>query len=203
MYVTAFGAQHLAKVRMQADDYENMWHLVIPPIMTLLDDYEVKNKLRGVRIVREFLRHVPGDLLKRTGLDKLISSVGVIFESGGCSLTRLQSLRNCLSHLDSPHSFALVRDAISTSVSLIHLSSTTGRPGVQSSERFDALSDLLGEGIISGIWMYADEKPMIIQATFESLPDVISALQIGTVRFLQVGEIARLSDIAMTSSCRP
>jgi len=56
--------------------------------MTLLDDYEVKNKLRGVRIVREMLRHVPGDLLKRTGLDKLINSVGVIFEPGGCSLTR-------------------------------------------------------------------------------------------------------------------
>lgn len=56
----------------------------------------------------------------------------------------------------------------------------------QSSERFDQLCSLLGEGIIASIWLYADDKPLIINATFEVLPHLIGALGVGTVRFLQV-----------------
>jgi hypothetical protein len=54
-----------------------MWHLVIPPVMTLLDDYETKYKLQGVIIVEEMLRRVPKDLLKRTGVDGLLRQVGL------------------------------------------------------------------------------------------------------------------------------
>jgi uncharacterized protein YfaT (DUF1175 family) len=43
--------------------------------MTLLDDYEAKYKLWGVRIVLEMLKHVPNDLLRRTGVDGLLRSV--------------------------------------------------------------------------------------------------------------------------------
>lgn len=46
--------------------------------MTLLDDYEARYKLRGVEIVSEMLRHVPKELLKRTGVDGLIRTVRVI-----------------------------------------------------------------------------------------------------------------------------
>ena len=45
--------------------------------MTLLDDYEAKYKLWGVRIVLEMLRHVPKDLLRRTGVDGLLRSVSI------------------------------------------------------------------------------------------------------------------------------
>jgi hypothetical protein len=45
--------------------------------MTMLDDYEPKYKLSGVKIVQEMLNTVPGSLLKRTGVEGLIRSVRV------------------------------------------------------------------------------------------------------------------------------
>jgi len=52
-----------------------MWHLIIPPVMTLLDDFEAKHKLQGVFVVQEMLQRVPSDLLKRTGVDGLLRQV--------------------------------------------------------------------------------------------------------------------------------
>ena len=43
--------------------------------MTFLDDYEARYKLQGVTIVRELLRRVSTDLLKRTGIDGLLRTV--------------------------------------------------------------------------------------------------------------------------------
>lgn len=59
----------------QREAYDDSWHLVIPPVMTLLDDYEARYKLRGVAIVSVMLQNVPKGLLKRTGVDGLIRSV--------------------------------------------------------------------------------------------------------------------------------
>lgn len=43
--------------------------------MTLLDDYEVRYKIRGAEIVSELLKAVPSELLKRTGVDSLLYTV--------------------------------------------------------------------------------------------------------------------------------
>ncbi len=43
--------------------------------MTLLDDYQGLYKLRGVQIVAVMLGNVPGQLLKRTGVDSLLIQV--------------------------------------------------------------------------------------------------------------------------------
>ncbi|KAM6495377.1 hypothetical protein JOM56_008083 [Amanita muscaria] len=50
-----------------------IWHLLIPPITTMLDDYEAKYKLVGIGIVREMLKTVPGFLLKWTGVSYVLS----------------------------------------------------------------------------------------------------------------------------------
>ncbi len=44
----------------------------------------------------------------------------------------------------------------------------------------------MGQGIISGIWLYAEDKPVVVHATFEALPPLLTALDIGSVRFLKV-----------------
>lgn len=59
----------------QSEAFEHMWHLVIPPVMTLLDDFEVRYKLQGVIIVQEMLLRLPKELIKRTGVDGLIQQV--------------------------------------------------------------------------------------------------------------------------------
>ncbi|KAJ3515523.1 hypothetical protein NLJ89_g1696 [Agrocybe chaxingu] len=154
---------------LESEAYENIWHLIIPPVMALLDDYEARYKLQGVEIVQELLRHVPKGLLRRTGVDGLLR----------------QSLKNSLSNLQSPESPQLLRSAISASVNLTLLTTTVPPAGKPSSDRFDQLSSLLGEGIITGIWLYAEDKPVVVTATFDALPPLLEALGIGSARFLQ------------------
>lgn len=55
-----------------------------------------------------------------------------------------------------------------------------------SSERFDALSTLLGDNIIGAVWYYASDNVDVVLASIEVLPPVVTALGIGTVRFLKV-----------------
>ena len=55
--------------------YERLWHLIIPPIMTLLDDYEVSYKLLGVQAVAKMLENVPAEILRRSGVDELLFTV--------------------------------------------------------------------------------------------------------------------------------
>ncbi|KAI9448511.1 hypothetical protein H4582DRAFT_94227 [Lactarius indigo] len=58
-----------------ADAYERLWYLVVPPMMTLLDDFEARYKLLGIQVVNAMLEHVPVSLLKRTGISELILAV--------------------------------------------------------------------------------------------------------------------------------
>jgi len=60
----------------QGGTYEKLWYLIIPPVMTLLDDYQAPYKLQGIGIVSDLLQRVPADLLRRTGVDELLFSVG-------------------------------------------------------------------------------------------------------------------------------
>lgn len=64
-----------APLGIKIEDYEHVWHLVIPPTMIFLDDYESFYKLKGLIVVSELLKHVPPETLKRTGVDGLLISV--------------------------------------------------------------------------------------------------------------------------------
>lgn len=149
---------------IRSEDYEDLWHLVIPSVMSLLDDYEVRYKIKGVRIVSEMLQKVPKALLKRTGIDGLL----------------LSSLNNCLGHLKDPESPELVRAAISATLSLILLTTEHG-----TAQRFDQLCALLGDGIIGTAWLYASDSCEVILATIEALPPLLKALGIGIARYLK------------------
>lgn len=76
----------------------------------------------------------------------------------------------------------MLRAAILTALSLI---TVTTAPG--SAQRFDQVCSLLGEGIISGVWMYASEQPDVILASLDTLLPLVETLGIGTIRYLKVG----------------
>ena len=97
-----------------------------------------------------------------------------------------QSLRTSLSHLQSRETPNLLKAAINASTDLTLLTTSIYTGSKPSSERFDKLCDLLGEGIIAGIWLYAEDKPGVVQATFDALPKLLQALGIGTSRYLNV-----------------
>ncbi|KAF5357658.1 hypothetical protein D9758_007440 [Tetrapyrgos nigripes] len=149
---------------IKREDYDRLWYLVIPPVMTLLDDYQTYHKLQGVQIVLELLQRVPKEVLKRTGLDGLL----------------LTSLNTCLGQLDTMETPALIRGAILASLSLILLTTDPG-----TSRQFDQLCNLLGEGIIGTIWLYSSGKPDSILESLEALPPLIDALGLGCCRYLK------------------
>ncbi|KAJ6584806.1 hypothetical protein B0H19DRAFT_1106681 [Mycena capillaripes] len=145
--------------------YEELWHLVVPPLMTLLDDYEARYKLMGVRIASAMLERVPSSVLKRTGVDSLL----------------IASLNRSLAQLQSPETPLLLPAAISTSLTLILQMTSVG-----SAERFDQLCGLLGDGIIGGIWPYTSDRLPALLASIDALPPIFEILGVGCARYLKV-----------------
>ncbi|KAK7471096.1 hypothetical protein VKT23_002511 [Stygiomarasmius scandens] len=149
---------------IKSEDYDRLWYLLIPPIMTLLDDYQAYYKLQGVQIVLELLKRVPKEVLKRTGLDGLLRG----------------SLNACLGQLETPETPALIRGAISATLSLIQLTTVPS-----STQQFDQLCALLGEGLIGTVWVYSSEKLDVILASLEVLPVLVDSLGLGCIRYLK------------------
>ncbi|KAJ3551934.1 hypothetical protein NM688_g4421 [Phlebia brevispora] len=149
---------------IEGTNYERLWHLVIPPAMTLLDDYEARYKIPGVRVISEMLDRVPPELLRRTGIDGLI----------------LASLQGCFTSLRKPETPTLLRLTIPTCVKLVE---ATTAP--KSAQRFEQLCAVLGDGIIGSVWFYSTSEPESLAATLDMLPTVVRALGLGVARYLK------------------
>ncbi|KAF8211565.1 hypothetical protein K438DRAFT_1807537 [Mycena galopus ATCC 62051] len=148
-----------------SEAYEECWYLVIPPLMALLDDYEARYKLMGVRITSIMLERVPSSVLKRTGVDSLL----------------MASLTRSLAQLQAPETPRLLPAAVSTSLTLIQLMTSPG-----SADRFDQLCALLGDGIIGSIWPYASERLPALLASIDALPPILELLGVGCARYMKV-----------------
>ncbi|KAF8495225.1 hypothetical protein F5888DRAFT_1713222 [Russula emetica] len=150
--------------RIDTDEYERLWYLVVPPVMTLLDDFEARYKLLGIQVVNAVLEHAPFPLLVRTGISELI----------------LASLNRALTFLHSPHTPDILRAAIPAVTNLIE---RTTQPG--SEQRFNQLCALLGDGVIGSVWMYSSEDADAVEASVDVLPVLVRALGIGATRYLK------------------
>ncbi|KAH8113299.1 hypothetical protein DFH11DRAFT_1601249 [Phellopilus nigrolimitatus] len=150
--------------QIPAESYEQVWHLLIPPVMTFLDDYQAPYKLRGVTLVSELLKSVPASLLKRTGIGHLL----------------MTSLNRVIMNLHDPTSPRLIRLTVPVTLRLIDLTTVP-----DSTERFDQLCQLLGENIIGGAWMYAPHEQETIEASLDVLPLIVGSLGIGAARYMK------------------
>ncbi|KAK5165224.1 CCA tRNA nucleotidyltransferase, mitochondrial [Saxophila tyrrhenica] len=56
---------------LDTKEVEGVWHLLIPPLLTLVDDWEVRYKTLGVKLVQQVLLVTPPALLKKTGLGEV------------------------------------------------------------------------------------------------------------------------------------
>lgn len=170
--------------------YESVWHLILPPVMTYLDDFEAPYKLRGVQLVSDLLSRVPLELLKRTGVD------GLLFTS----------LSGTFNHLRDPLTPDLIRAAVPTTLHLIDLISPlspaslppeSGFPSQGSAivksrsspanpaTRYEHLSTLLGSCLIGTVFLYAYADPEAIIAATDMLPLVLTRMGIGVARWLK------------------
>ncbi|KAG1859001.1 hypothetical protein DFJ58DRAFT_726458 [Suillus subalutaceus] len=175
---------------IEASTYESVWHLILPPVMTYLDDFEAPYKLRGVQLVSDLLSRVPPELLKRTGVD------GLLFTS----------LSGTFNHLRDPFTPDLIRAAVPTTLHLIDLTSppslaplppTSGFPSksrtmvksgtspANPATRYEHLSTLLGSCLIGTVFLYAYADPEAILAATDMLPLVLTHIGIGAARWLK------------------
>lgn len=93
----------------------------------------------------------------------------------------MQSLIIGLNHLHDDLSPNLIRDTVPVLLKLIDL---TTEPDTV--DRFDKQCHILGDKIIGGVWVYASQNQAIIEASMDVLPALVSALGVGSVRFLKV-----------------
>jgi hypothetical protein len=175
---------------IEASTYESVWHLILPPVMTYLDDFEAPYKLRGVHLVSDLLSRVPPELLKRTGVD------GLLFTS----------LSGTFNHLRDPFTPDLIRAAVPTTLHLIDITlppslapppPTSGFPSISRTlvksgsspanpaTRYEHLSTLLGSCLIGTVFLYAYADPEAILAATDMLPLVLTHIGIGAARWLK------------------
>lgn len=62
----------------QTKELEAEWPLVLPPLLSFLDDYSAPNKLAGNAILDELLERVEPSLLVRTGVGKVFEKVSQV-----------------------------------------------------------------------------------------------------------------------------
>ncbi|KAG8847294.1 hypothetical protein FRB96_001628 [Tulasnella sp. 330] len=146
---------------LERGDYELLWPSLIPPLMTILDDHDLKFRITAIEILQELIRRVDRTLLKRTGIESLFAA----------------SLSISITYYNDPEAPVLLLEAVNCSRQLIEL---TAIP--ESQDRFERLSDLTTRAIIGGAWLYAGDKLPIMEASIEALIPLVSALHIGTCR---------------------
>ncbi|KAK3112223.1 CCA tRNA nucleotidyltransferase, mitochondrial [Teratosphaeriaceae sp. CCFEE 6253] len=158
---------------------EGVWHLVVPPLLTLMDDWEARYKRTGAELSRHLLEVTPPLLLERTGL-------GDVFAD---------ALMPYLSHIPSvtpeEESLALLSAVYPT---LLALSRTrypsTPQPGSKMTaasaarSRVQFLDHILRMGIIQG-YSLSDQYPRVVAVLLQQLPPLLGELGIESVKHLQ------------------
>ena len=149
------------------------WGFLIPPVLTVLDDYDIKTKARGCNLLRLVLETTPAELLKRTGL-------APVFE---------ETLLTCTSYLPSitaeEDSVAILNAAFPALLTLSNTIFSPLDPPTYSPERSRFLTKVVRNGIFSG-YKHAGENVRIAETLLGQLPDVLDALGIDSVKHLKV-----------------
>ncbi|KAK4494397.1 hypothetical protein PRZ48_014695 [Zasmidium cellare] len=155
-----------------------VWPLVVPPILTLIDDWETKYKRIGTERLHSLLRATPPALLDRTGL-------GEVFE---------EALLPCLTYLPpltpQDDSTALLSTVYPCLLTLAHIrypkdaNSKPQSPTATDLNRIKVLSTILRKGILHG-YTHSSENPAIVTRLFTNLVPLLDAMGIDSVAHLK------------------
>ena len=158
---------------------EEVWPQILPPLLTLVDDWEAKYKTLGVEFVQQLLKVTPPALLTKTGL-------GEVFEDAlmPC-LTFLPEItpeQECIPLLDSTYPtllrLAAVRYPEIPPAASKYNSSDLAR------QRVKFLDTIIRKGVIYGC-TYSSNYPNVTSTLFKHLIPLLNALGIESVKHLQ------------------
>lgn len=149
---------------------EANWPLVIPPLLTLVDDGSTYYKVKGCEILTRFLAIVPSNLLERTGL-------GEVFQ---------EALVPCLLYLPTltteEESLVLLDSVYPTLIVLIR----SRYPGhVNQKSKLEALDKIFRTGILKG-YTHAGEQVKIAELLVRHMSSLMVEMGISSVKHLKV-----------------
>jgi tRNA nucleotidyltransferase (CCA-adding enzyme) len=155
---------------------ERVWHLLVPPILTLVDDWEIKYKQLGAELLHSLLRATSPTLLSRTGL-------GSVFE---------EALMPCLTYLPSltpePDSIAILVASYPALFTLTKtrfpITSINSRQDPNHQNRVKSLDTILRKGILHA-YAHCGQYPGITRILFLNLATLLNELGIDSVKHLQ------------------
>ncbi|KAF7196712.1 Nucleotidyltransferase lcsQ [Pseudocercospora fuligena] len=145
-----------------------IWPLVIPPILTLLDDWETKYKQLGTELLTSLLHSTPTSLLNRTGL-------GEVFE---------EALLPCLTYIPTitpeEESLPLLQALYPALLTLCKVRFPDEKP-----RRVKFLDSVIRKGIIYGYTHCSPNHPNIIEILFSQLGIYLDELGIDSVKHIK------------------
>lgn len=156
---------------------ERLWPLLVPPILTLIDDWEAQPKRLGAELLHSLLRATPPILLSRTGL-------GPVFED---------ALVPCLTYLPSltpePDSVAVLSTAYPALLTLTKTRFPLPTPETNTEDprrpsRVKALDTIMRKGILHA-YAHAGQYPGVSRVLFLNLAPLLELLGIDSVKHLQ------------------
>ncbi|KAL8856733.1 MAG: hypothetical protein Q9178_006690 [Gyalolechia marmorata] len=149
---------------------EKHWPLVIPPLLTILDDVSTTLKIRGCRLLRILLKVVPASLLERSGL-------GEVFHD-----TLMPYLLYLPTLTPEEESIPLLNATYDTLLSLTLARQTT--PDTNPLKVTKPLDAIFRYGILKG-HAHAGEKVRIAELLIKKSTDLVNAMGIHSVKHLK------------------
>ncbi|KAL9559956.1 hypothetical protein MBANPS3_000176 [Mucor bainieri] len=161
---------HLSTQQLQ----DNL-HLLIPPILIVLDDYDVAYKEQGVHMVHAMIQTLDSQCISKFGLDNVFLE--------------------CLSYLSEERDIPLLRAAYPCILDLI----ATKR---QEQVRSNLYERVFKDGIITG-FSYAGQKIKFLPILLTHMPTLYHAMGPIGVQYLKAVIPALCAALSMTSSNNP
>lgn len=168
---------HWAILNLDSSQIEPAWHLLIPPILTLLDDYYPPSKTRGCNILTALLKVLGQEKISRGG-NSLLTRTGlgpVMWDAVIPSLLALPPLTPQL------HSIPLLHASYET---LLYLSRSMTVNKPTQKEKAKLLDKVIRDGILNGM-RFAGERVYVAQTLMVELSIVIEEMGIWAVRHLK------------------
>ncbi|KAL9122692.1 MAG: hypothetical protein Q9187_000748 [Circinaria calcarea] len=155
--------------QLDASALEENWPLIIPPLLAILDDGAIDNKVKGCELLVMFLKITPPSLLHRTGL-------GDVFHD---------ALMPCLSYLPTltpeDESLRLLGAVYPTLLILIRAKN----PEEDSRKlRLRSLDRILRTGVLRG-YSHAGEYVRIGEMLVDKIADLVNEMGIWSVKHLK------------------
>ncbi|KAL8657980.1 MAG: hypothetical protein Q9226_001390 [Calogaya cf. arnoldii] len=148
---------------------EQHWPLVIPPLLTILDDVSITLKIRGCRLLKTLLKVVPASLLERSGL-------GEVFHD-----TLMPYLLFLPSLTPEEESIPLLNATYDT---LLSLTLTRFSTPASTPLKVRTLDAIFRYGVLKG-YTHAGEKVRIAELLMKKSTDFVNAMGVYCVKHLK------------------